>query len=346
MRIFMGELTGKIYDLESKQDFASVPNCLEGNLLCLNDHYDPLGYSQNFFKYYGTPKYILCNGYNSVYHPNTPNVYCLNQCFANDVLEFDKIEYPNFKQLRTDNTVNFCINKKQLNRFLTIKFCEIFKLDCKYTWSGFGKDFDLEFIIQEKRTVDCAELDCYWHKILSPIKKFEPQWAGPSGIAVHNSFVRTAESNFQNWNKGLCNIFLDTGISLISESVLTNFCTMFTEKTLFSILGCNFPIWVGGYNQADEFKKYGFDVFDDIINHDYQSYSTVIERCFYAFSLNREILQNKQLVHKLRMDNIERFKKNIENINSQKIKINHQNIVKQWPVDLQKIAPKLFDIKI
>ena len=73
----------------------------------------------------------------------------------------------------------------------------------------------------------------------------------------------------------------------------------------------NFPIWVGGGNcQAEMWKKLGFDVFDDVINHDYQHYDTLLERCVYAFTLNKEILTDIDYATSLRNANIERLKNN------------------------------------
>jgi hypothetical protein len=85
---------------------------------------------------------------------------------------------------------------------------------------------------------------------------------------------------------------------------------MFTEKTLFAILGCTFPIWVGSYGAPDFAKKIGIDIFDDIINHDYQYKSTVTERCYFAIKNNLHLLTNLDQVKILRRERLSRLDQN------------------------------------
>jgi hypothetical protein len=104
-----------------------------------------------------------------------------------------------------------------------------------------------------------------------------------------------------SWQDGLDQIFSNSAVNLITETYTLAHETIFTEKTLYSVLGLNLPIWVGGFGQADHWQSFGFDIFDDIIDHSYQYKSTLIERCWNAIFLNRDILENFDLAESIRI---------------------------------------------
>jgi hypothetical protein len=110
---------------------------------------------------------------------------------------------------------------------------------------------------------------------------------------------------------------------------------IFTEKTAYSVVGLTFPIWVGGYKQAQAFEKIGFDVFDDIVDHSYQHYDTLIERCYYAFEKNLRLLTDQTHTYNLRNQCMDRLRNNFEllrNLQTQKF---CKEQFDTWPEDLQ-----------
>ena len=70
---------------------------------------------------------------------------------------------------------------------------------------------------------------------------------------------------------------------------------MFTEKTMMSIYSGHFLIWPGMHKAAETFKKLGFDVFDDIIDHSYQYIEHPGKRIVEAFLRNFEFLNDIKL---------------------------------------------------
>ena len=215
----------------------------------------------------------------------------------------------------TDNTntkhcFNFMINKKQINRYLLIKFVQWFKLkDYDFTWSGNGNTENLSIIINELNTINdpwkTVELKNF---LFSPIDhdiKFIPfKDEDIKNLDLYQQHAMKNNGfyggNKWTWDNVLSDMFNSSAIALISESLSYQRASVFTEKTLYSILGLNFPIWVGGAWQADEFKKIGLDPFDDIIDHSYQYCNTLIERCYRAFSDNIELLTNLEKTSSLR----------------------------------------------
>jgi hypothetical protein len=130
----------------------------------------------------------------------------------------------------------------------------------------------------------------------------------------------------------------NSAISIITESVWTQHATTFTEKTLYSVLGMTFPIWVGGVNSATCWKNKGFDIFDDVIDHSYQNLPTLLERCFYAFYLNKDILTDFEKVSTLRKQKLGRLANNRNLLTSGTFRKYNQKEIQKWPNDLQELA--------
>lgn len=228
------------------------------------------------------------------------------------------------KKTETNYCFNFMINKKQINRYLCIKLVELFKFkNFTYTWSGVDTRFDCSVIIKEHNDLNkLSPLTTeQFGEMLSPIL-IDPifYYNGIENLQNNGSSIGNYGGNKKTWDWGCNKLFLHSAVSLITESLSFQKASAFTEKTLYSVLGLNFPIWIGGGNrQAEVWKKLGFDVFDDVINHDYQHYDTLLERCVYAFTLNKKILTDLEYATSLRNLHIERLKNNRSLILSEKL---------------------------
>lgn len=293
----------------------------------------------NIIQTRGMPKYIVSESY-SFLNVEDLKIYSVAKWIEREL----EIRIPNMKiidQICTTHSASFCVNKKQTNRYLLLKLSEIFNIDANYTWSGLGREFDLSSIIQEKNQISDDTIDSYFSELLAPIK-IDKKWLG-HGTYENDSAVNVYGKNDKSWNDGLCDIIGNSAIHLIGESIISNNdACHFTEKTMYAVQGLTFPIWIGGKNQASEWKKYGFDIFEDIIDHSYQSYNTLLERCFYAFYLNLELLQNKDKAAHLRHSNIQRLQKNQQLLTHQTLKKYHNSVVSSWPEDLQQEIVPLF----
>jgi hypothetical protein len=97
------------------------------------------------------------------------------------------------------------------------------------------------------------------------------------------------------WEQFLAeNVFLPTAVSLITETIEPEWgpCMTFTEKTAYSVLGLTFPIWLGGYRQAETWAKFGFDTFNDVIDHRYQYQIDPVLSIKQALNDNNKILKD------------------------------------------------------
>ena len=230
--------------------------------------------------------------------------------------------------------VTAIINKTGLSRYMALKLIEAFDLDHEILWSGIGSKRNLSDVIPE------IDLLCpqYKHCLLSPVS-LTPRWlykldfdalcqtplehyAGDTMSPI-TRFVDTVFRDFLHiprrgshvwsWNNGIGSMMSASAVSLITESECSYpevWAVGFSWKTIFSVLAHTVPIWLGGRGAADQWRSMGFDVFDDIVNHDYQYAPTLFQRCWQAVNLNRELLQDKAQLSKLKLQLAPRFKYN------------------------------------
>ena len=314
---------------------------LDGKILYMWDIFDD-DTLKELFKINGQPKYIFCDSY-SHYQSSLPDqVYCVNAWLESELENrFDGVHVPAYSSVTTNTTANFIINKAQINRFLTIKLCEIFNVHYDYTWSGLGGNtFDLGVVIDEKNSINDPLInDLFMYNDLgSPVKHIPKKWITVNVDEMPDDHTRSILNyghNVQTWNSGLHDIVSSSAVSLITESVWTQNAATFTEKTAYAMLGFTFPIWVGGVNMANEWEKIGFDIFSDVIDHSYQSMPTLIERCFYAFYLNREILTNRAMAKTLREQHITRLISNQFKLFNGTLSAHNSRVINTWPTELQ-----------
>lgn len=239
-------------------------------------------------------------------------IFLINELRSSILPCVDSVE-----SLITEKTCNFIVNKKQINRFLCIKLAEWFELKCNYTWSGVDNSFDMSEIINELNndvtttpfTDNCRSF--LLGPITTPSRFVGGAFKMPPGL-TNDIRIHNYGGSGPAWKNGLNQVFLTSAVSLITESVRFQKLAILTEKTGYSVLGCTFPIWVGGFNQAQQWKSFGFDIFEDIIDHSYEQYPTLIERCYYAFKKNLHILTDLEMAKKLRLENMNRLLNNRE----------------------------------
>lgn len=97
-------------------------------------------------------------------------------------------------------------------------------------------------------------------------------------------------------------VFGPTAVALITETLEPGLehSMFFTEKTLYPMLAGNFPIWLGGKTQAEHWQAFGFDVFNDVIDHSYQHRPTHLQRMYYAIKDNLVMLKDLELASGMR----------------------------------------------
>lgn len=327
--------------LEHGRNFDSIPAFSDQHVLHVDDSFDQEYVNKILQK--GTPRCIISDQFTKsqfeglevfgipLYFNMINEIFIKNQNYNNN---FD-----------TNVAFNFMINKKQINRFLCMKLVELFELkNFDYTWSGQDRNFDMSHTIAELNDLGTnSPLDQVSKSfILRPVE-LKKRWVDiPGQVEVHDQFIKNPPMGLDyRWKSGLGNMFSQSAVSLITESVWTQKGSVFTEKTMYAVLGLTFPIWIGGYEQAKEFSRMGFDIFDDIVDHSYQSHGTVIERCYYAIERNLDLLSNLDKLRDLRLQNKNRLIKNREVLTKGHLRQYIDQQIAALPADLLPLMPQI-----
>ena len=112
-------------------------------------------------------------------------------------------------------------------------------------------------------------------------------------IQLANSIRFGNTRNSTNYKQLLQKSVFETScISLITEPTYIEKEAQLSEKTIMAIYGGTVPIYVGGWRSADALRIMGFDVFDDIVDHSYETLEDPWERVTKAFALNIDLLKS------------------------------------------------------
>ena len=324
----------------------NVPQMNDSHVLHVYDciHEDDL---KRILVRHGTPRYIVNDSFSFLQGNFSSPFYCVNLWLADQVKSFIGLESNDLYQ--TKHCANFIVNKKLAHRHLCIKMVELFGLDVAYTWNGIDPNFNLLPIFENLSRYGYAGCisEQEKHVLMQPIN-LQPRWIDyerqiTSDFAVLNYGDKSLGDNVWTWKNGLDDIFQSSAVSIITESVDTQMGMHFSEKTLYSVLGLTFPIWVGGYKQAEEWRKFGFDTFDDIIDHDYQHFQNFFERCWYAIKLNLNLITDLERLSEIRYKHRHRLLKNRDLILNGQVEKYNYKIIQTWPSDLRDLLPTILE---
>jgi hypothetical protein len=206
---------------------------------------------------------------------------------------------------------NFMVNKRRPSRELLLVFMSHFGLTTPdYTlcwkdsnWIERGLLSAMTDNVRLRQIIQDTQMDTPSRMYLS----------GSEVVSANELIYRNQHCNnadvYESFVKK--DLFESSCISLITEPVLLEQESLITEKTIMTIYGGNLPIWVGGWNQADVMRDFGFDVFDDIVDHSYQEFADPVERCFYAIQKNLGILRDFDRVNDFLSNNQHRLQHNL-----------------------------------
>jgi hypothetical protein len=319
------------------------------DVLFIGDVFDPKEYELTFPKIKNAwPRHVFNDSWDKVCRTDLD--------FQVHTANITNLRYLKFLQQTPFQTsymihhcANFAINKYQLNRFLCIKLMQWFNVNAAYTWSGkIHQDKNLHHLDLIRQALDSQPgwytKDLYDH-LTEPLHRYSESWvkmpqdkhSDDRIVGLNPRLMR------QLWNSGLNYKILHSAVSILTETDYDNFGIIFTEKTSFALAGLTFPIWLNCAGMPDLWKSYGFDIFDDVINHDYQYEENFVKRFYRAISDNLPILTDKGVAAKAKDRHLQRL---VENRNrlfaSQQLE---QQVIKQidaMDADIRPLAQAWF----
>lgn len=292
----------------------------------------------NWLEKYGNPAYIVMDQSGDI---KIDGIKIYSVPLRGLAFSFEKFEKFDQSELIAIPDTKFCFNffvneNLNANRYILIKLVEYFKFDCfDYVLNTDKKLCNIRSLLAQLPVHNAELLKEFRHKILKPITL---------DIKHNKNYSPTEVSCIVNqWTDNLDLLFNQSAVSLISEPNGDHTASIFTEKTIFAIMGLTFPIFVGGYGNADYLKQVGLDTFDDIIDHSYQFLPTLSERCFYAFKNNMHILADLNLAKQLRQTHLDRLLKNRDLLYDHILTKHAYSVVDTWPEPLKSTIRSYFE---
>jgi hypothetical protein len=134
-----------------------------------------------------------------------------------------------------------------------------------------------------------------------------PYWTFDSTTKV---ISKNINDNIDNYNNNLIKLYEDVKLEILSSGHFSEPTPCFSEKEIQWVYGRNFLIYLGSPRSIQWFREWGFDVFDDVVNHDYDLIEDPSERILRAIDDNIHLLDGSTDLDQLWKDREERFNQN------------------------------------
>lgn len=130
-------------------------------------------------------------------------------------------------------------------------------------------------------------------------------------IDNYQIYAKGDNDNVSNFDQKLRHYYVDSFVEIVTESSFASPGFLLTEKTMNSIYGCNFPILLSGVGAVAHLRELGFDMFDDIVDHSYDSINNPFDRIVSAVESNQRLLVDGEYAKQCWRQAYTRFIKNI-----------------------------------
>lgn len=146
----------------------------------------------------------------------------------------------------------------------------------------------------------------------------------------NDEYVKIAHQNVNNYQQHLIPRYQNSFVEIVPETYFAEPSSMLTEKTLNSVYGCNFPIFLATPNLVGYLRNLGLDMFDDVIDHSYDQLTNVFDRMTQALKLNQRLLVDVDYAKSCWQANQQRFLKNVDFVRHSMYKTIHQRARDQF----------------
>jgi hypothetical protein len=122
----------------------------------------------------------------------------------------------------------------------------------------------------------------------------------------------TGNNNALNFELNLKSFYRNSFLEIVGEPLFIMPGACMTEKYLNSVYGMNFPIMLNVAGSVHHLRTLGFDVFDDVVNHDYDDITNPMIRLTSAINFNKTLFEDTEKVKTLWVKCQQRFYNNYE----------------------------------
>jgi hypothetical protein len=263
-------------------------------------------YLENLFKYYGDKKFILFTSVENLEsYIRNENVIIIpwGGDIVNHQMTYRLLEPILDKNLDSKTTFLSLNRNPRTHRAMLVSL--LYKLGLQHHGlisCMFKEQFDNLFEFTQWQTSKQAEFE----EGFSIFKQSQLDINDD-----YNIYTVGENDNVHNFKNKLTPYYQNTFVEIITETSYTESCYNLTEKTLNSIYGCCFPILLCSKGSVDFLRTMGMDVFDDIVDHSYDTIEDPTDRLYRAVTDNLELLTDNQKTKELWQKHRYRFVDNV-----------------------------------
>ena len=141
-----------------------------------------------------------------------------------------------------------------------------------------------------------------------------PYWTSGGNVDKVNEIPEDINDNSVYFTVGNYNniikLYEDVKLEILSSGHFSEPTPCFSEKEIQWVYGRNFLIYLGSPRSIQWLRKWGFDVFDDVVDHSYDLIEDPSERMIRAIDDNIHLLDGSTDLDQLWKDREERFNQN------------------------------------
>jgi hypothetical protein len=119
--------------------------------------------------------------------------------------------------------------------------------------------------------------------------------------------------NHTNFEQNLRPLYQNSFVEFVACRLYIEPTMSIDEKFINSVYARNFPVIVGTLGTVEFYRAAGFDMFDDIVDHSYDSTANPVDRLAQAVALNQHLLTDADHTKQLWQNCQDRFDKNLAN---------------------------------
>lgn len=143
----------------------------------------------------------------------------------------------------------------------------------------------------------------------------------------------------RNGNQILLPIRQQTRLEIVTGTLFGESTIFFTEKDLQAIYGCNFMIFNATAGHVKSLRDMGLDMFDDVVDHDYDLIPDPGKRLIRSFENNLHLLDGSTDLDQLWLSRKHRFVHNCQLLDDICTSLPNK-ILKEWKVFFDNVAHK------
>lgn len=295
-------------NIKNKTVLLVLKDHLSGDRKNINDSFPMIEYLRGLINKHSDKKFILSTSLENLksYFTGINNVIIIHH--GGDIVN----QYYAYTKLKPVLNKNFDSGTTSISLNRNFRYQRLILLGL-LMYHNVEKNFQLSCMF--KNIIDTVDLEKnfkdfkYKDKLLFGIDKLKNH---EFDVQHHyDIYPISANDNAKNFSERLYPLYKDSFIEIVTETTYEEECFLITEKTANVFLACNFPIIFNGKNSIDFLRKMGFDMFDDIIDHSYDTITDPIEKMHVAIKNNKDLLTDSDLIKNLWEKNRHRFINNV-----------------------------------